>query len=42
MSIEQMKDAILKKYPGWYNKVKNMKDGQVLAIYNRLLNQKKL
>jgi hypothetical protein len=42
MSVEQMKAAILWVYPGWYTKVSKMSDGQVLAIYTRMLNQGKL
>jgi hypothetical protein len=35
-----MKEAIKKVYPGdkWEKKVSKMKDVQVIAIYNRMLN----
>lgn len=44
MSIEQMRKAVTEAYPGadWPFKVEKMSDKQVAAIYNRLLNQKKL
>lgn len=44
MSIEQMRAAITKVYPGkkWSRRVANMPDNQVLVIYNRLLNAGKL
>lgn len=41
MSIEQMKQALLKAYPhssSWAAKVKKMRDSQVVATYYRLLN----
>lgn len=43
MSISQMKDEIIKLYPGdkWYNKVNKMKDSQIIAIYNKLIINKK-
>lgn len=44
MSIEQMRAALKKTYPGksWAEKVDKMSDSQVLAVYNRLLYSKKL
>ena len=44
MSIEQMRVAISKVYPGekWYQKVYKMSDSQVLAIYHKFLNDKRL
>lgn len=44
MSIEQMRAAISKSYPSaaWRDKVARMSDNQVLAVYTRLLNQKRL
>lgn len=44
MSVEQMREALRKSYPGpaWSAKVDKMSDHQVLAVYNRLLNQNKL
>ena len=44
MSSEQMRSAILKAYDGKKkkNKVARMSDQQVIAIYYRLLNTKKL
>ena len=44
VSIEQMRAAIAKVYPGekWSRQVANMPDNQVLVIYNRLLNAGKL
>lgn len=38
MTIEMMKDYLLHKYPTkqWMEKVKNMPDDQVIAIYMRL------
>ena len=44
MSIEQMKDALKKSYPGpkWAAKVDKMSDRQVHATYMRLMNANKL
>lgn len=44
MSVEQMRTAIAKVYPGekWKTKVSYMKDGQVIAVYNKFLEDKKL
>lgn len=44
MSTEQMRAAVKNAYLGkkWENKVKKMSDNQVIAIYNRLLENKKL
>lgn len=45
MSIEQMKQALLKAYPhssSWAAKVEKMRDPQVIATYHRLLNTKGL
>jgi hypothetical protein len=44
MSVEQMRKAVEEAYPGekWKNKVKHMSDNQVLAVYTRLLDKKKL
>ena len=38
MTIEQMRVALLKAYPGpqWELHVAKMLDGQVIAVYNRL------
>jgi len=37
MSIEQMRDAVMRLYPGdgWRIRVMNMKDAQIVAIYNK-------
>lgn len=42
MSIEQMRAAVKKAYPSdsWPKKVDQMKDAQVAAIYQRLLDKK--
>lgn len=42
MSIEQMRQALIARYPGdnWANKVKQMPDSQVLAIYSKFVNTK--
>lgn len=39
MSIEQMRNEVIKLYPGasWKNRVMNMSDAQILAIYNRMV-----
>jgi hypothetical protein len=44
MSIQQMRKAIEKVYPGekWSKRVSRMSDYQVIAIYNKFLEQKKL
>lgn len=45
MSIELMKEYILKAYDygeAWVEKVEKMSDGQIYAIYNRLLNEGRL
>ena len=41
MSIEQMRAVLMKQYNGafkWVNRVKNMSDRQVIAVYFRMLN----
>ena len=37
MSIEQMRNEVMKLYPGpcWQKRVKNMTDAQIFAIYNK-------
>jgi hypothetical protein len=44
MSVELMREAIKKVYPGekWQKRVSKMKDAQVIAIYNKMLNNNKL
>lgn len=44
MSVEQMRSAIAKVYPGksWQDKVKKMADGQVIRIYYKFLEEKRL
>jgi hypothetical protein len=44
MSIELMRKAIEKVYPNetWKKKVSKMTNGQILAIYNRMLENKQL
>ena len=44
MGIEQMRTVILSVYPGdgWKQKVKKMKDNQVMAVYMRFLQEGKL
>lgn len=44
MTTPQMRQAIKKAYSGdsWDRKVNNMSDGQVIAVYFRLLNDGKL
>lgn len=44
MSVEQMRMAISKVYPGgkWSKKVSKMSDKQVIAVYSRMLYDKKL
>lgn len=44
MSIELMRDAILKVYPGkaWEDKVANMSDNQIIAVYYKFLNNNQL
>lgn len=40
MSVEQMRHVLSQQYggaPKWVNKVKNMSDKQVMAIYFRML-----
>lgn len=39
MTIENMREHILKQYPGakWHAKVLAMPDNQVLAIYSRMI-----
>lgn len=40
MSVEQMRAILKKQYNGackWVNKVNNMHDEQVIAVYNRML-----
>ena len=43
MTVEQMKQEILKVYPGatWQKKVEKMKAGQILAIYSKFLSEGK-
>lgn len=43
MTVEQMKQEILKVYPGeaWRRKVEKMKAGQILAIYSKFLSEGK-
>lgn len=40
MSIEQMRQYLLEKYPRGISWVKRLSDGQVFAIYTRLKNKK--
>ena len=44
MTVEQMRVAITKAYPGrrWENKVKDMPDPQVVTVYLRLKANKQL
>ncbi|MDF2800176.1 MAG: hypothetical protein K0S61_79 [Anaerocolumna sp.] len=44
MSIILMREAVKNVYPGdkWRNKVRNMSDNQVIAIYHKFLESKKL
>jgi hypothetical protein len=44
MSIEQMRKAIEKVYPGdkWKKRVDKMSPNQILAVYNRMLDSRKL
>lgn len=37
MSTEQMRNEVMKLYPGqgWQNRVRNMTDAQIFAIYNK-------
>ena len=39
MTVENMRERILKEYPGakWHTKVLRMKDEQVMAIYFRMV-----
>lgn len=40
MSVEQMRDILYKQYHGaqkWVNKVKQMSEEQVVAVYYRML-----
>lgn len=40
MSVEQMRAILKKQYKGawkWVNKVNNMHDDQVVAVYHRML-----
>jgi len=40
MSVEQMRHVLSQQYggaPKWVNKVKNMSDNQVIAVYFRML-----
>ena len=43
MSIEQMKQEIIKLYPGigWRTRVLNMSETQVIAIYNKQIKGKR-
>jgi hypothetical protein len=44
MSVEQMRISVEKAYPGekWKKKVARMSDAQVIAIYYKFLDGKKL
>ena len=45
MSIEVMRAVLKKQYNGaykWVNRVNNMSDGQVVAVYYRMLNSGQL
>lgn len=45
MSIEQMRCAVADAYKrsdNWRNKVKNMSDTQIIAIYKRFVNDGKI
>ena len=44
MTVEQMRVAIAKAYPGrrWENKVNDMPEGQVVTVYLRLMANKQL
>jgi hypothetical protein len=41
MTIENMRDAVGKAYPGW-KRLKTMSDEKVLAIYKSLQKRKKV
>lgn len=43
MTIEQMRQALIKRYPGdnWAEKVKRMSDSQVVAIHSKFISKKK-
>ena len=45
MSVEAMRAVLRKQYNGaykWVNRVNNMGDGQVVAVYYRMLNSGQL
>ena len=45
MSVEAMRAVLKKQYNGaykWVNRVNNMGDGQVVAVYYRMLNSGQL
>jgi hypothetical protein len=44
MSVEQMKKAVQDAYPGkkWRDKVSRMGSGQIIALYYKFLDSKKL
>ena len=44
MTINNMREWVLSAYPGekWAQKVKNMSDGQILAVYQSLVKQGKI
>ena len=45
MSIEAMRAVLKKQYNGaykWVNRVNNMSDNQVMAVYYRMLNSSQL
>jgi hypothetical protein len=44
MSIEQMRRAVEDAYPGekWRRKVSRMADGQIIAVYHKFLDSRKL
>ena len=45
MSVETMRAVLRKQYDGaykWVNRVNNMGDGQVVAVYYRMLNSGQL
>lgn len=43
VTIEQMRQALIKRYPGagWADKVKLMPDSQVVAIHSKFISKKK-
>lgn len=42
MSIEQMRQAILKNHPLMAKRLSKMRDNQIAAVYNRMLGSKQL